>query len=224
MKGGDILQESLWMQLVNYFSDHGRAFFALGREHIQVSLLALLCSAWIGITLGYLTITYKRSEKWIVSLIQILRIVPSLAVLLLLIPLMGTGTKPALIALILLGVPPILMNTISGLNHIPLSILESAQGAGMSDCQMMWKIKFPLAAPLILTGIKTASIEIIASATLAAKIGAGGFGEIIFTGLGLNRIDLLLIGGGAVAILAIVIGVLLDISERILFRYQFLQR
>lgn len=218
------MQESLWMQLVNYFSDHGRAFFALGREHIQVSLLALLCSAWIGITLGYLTITYKRSEKWIVSLIQILRIVPSLAVLLLLIPLMGTGTKPALIALILLGVPPILMNTISGLNHIPQSVLESAQGTGMSDRQMMWKIKFPLAAPLILTGIKTAAIEIIASATLAAKIGAGGFGELIFTGLGLNRIDLLLIGGGAVAILAIFIGVLLDISERILFRYQFLQR
>ncbi|MEO2213077.1 ABC transporter permease [Paenibacillus amylolyticus] len=218
------MQESLWMQLVNYFSDHGRAFFALGREHIQVSLLALLCSAWIGITLGYLTITYKRSEKWVVSLIQILRIVPSLAVLLLLIPLMGTGMKPALIALILLGVPPILMNTIIGLNHIHLSVLESAQGAGMSDRQMMWKIKFPLAAPLILTGIKTAAIEIIASATLAAKIGAGGFGELIFTGLGLNRIDLLLIGGGAVAILAIFIGVLLDISERILFRYQFLQR
>ncbi|SEA64022.1 ABC transporter permease [Paenibacillus sp. 276b] len=219
-----MLQESLGMQLATYFSDNWSAFFALGREHIEVSLLALLCSAWIGITLGYLTITYKRSEKWIVSLIQILRIVPSLAVLLLLIPLMGTGMKPALVALILLGVPPILMNTISGLNHIPQSVLESAIGAGMSDRQMMWKIKFPLAAPLILTGIKTAAIEIIASATLAAKIGAGGFGEIIFTGLGLNRIDLLLIGGGSVAILAILIGVLLDISERMLFRYQFLQR
>lgn len=219
-----MLKESLGMQLATYFSDNWSAFFALGREHIEVSLLALLCSAWIGITLGYLTITYKRSEKWIVSLIQILRVVPSLAVLLLLIPLMGTGMKPALVALILLGVPPILMNTISGLNHIPLSVLESAKGAGMSDRQMMWKIKFPLAAPLILTGIKTAAIEIIASATLAAKIGAGGFGEIIFTGLGLNRIDLLLIGGGSVAILAILIGVLLDISERMLFRYQFLQR
>ncbi|MFJ2043424.1 ABC transporter permease [Paenibacillus taichungensis] len=219
-----MLQESLGMQLATYFSDNWSAFFALGREHIEVSLLALLCSAWIGITLGYLTITYKRSEKWIVSLIQILRIVPSLAVLLLLIPLMGTGMKPALVTLILLGVPPILMNTISGLNHIPQSVLESAIGAGMSDRQMMWKIKFPLAAPLILTGIKTAAIEIIASATLAAKIGAGGFGEIIFTGLGLNRIDLLLIGGGSVAILAILIGVLLDISERMLFRYQFLQR
>lgn len=219
-----MLKESLGMQLATYFSDNWSAFFALGREHIEVSLLALLCSAWIGITLGYLTITYKRSEKWIVSLIQILRVVPSLAVLLLLIPLMGTGMKPALVALILLGVPPILMNTISGLNHIPLSVLESAKGAGMSDRQMMWKIKFPLAAPLILTGIKIAAIEIIASATLAAKIGAGGFGEIIFTGLGLNRIDLLLIGGGSVAILAILIGVLLDISERMLFRYQFLQR
>lgn len=116
------------------------------------------------------------------------------------------------------------MNTVSGLQSVSMSLLESAQGVGMSERQIRWKIQFPVAGPLILTGIKTAAIEIIASATLAAKIGAGGLGEIIFTGLGLNRTDLLLIGAISVAILAIGIGFILDVSERVLFRYKFLQR
>ncbi|MXO81393.1 ABC transporter permease subunit, partial [Paenibacillus sp. OT2-17] len=187
-------------------------------------LLALLCSASVGIVLGYVTCKYKRTEKWIVSLFQVLRIMPSLAVLLLLIPIMGTGTKPALIALVLLGIPPILMNMIAGLESVPSFLLEAAHGVGMSEQQVMWRVKFPLAAPIILTGIKIAAIEVIASATLAAKIGAGGLGEIIFTGLGLNRVDLLLIGGFSVGILAITVGVMLDMSERILFKYRFLKR
>ncbi|WP_068504394.1 ABC transporter permease [Paenibacillus kribbensis] len=207
------MDDSLWV-----------VFLTSGKEHIIISLLALLCSASIGIVLGYVTLKYKRTEKWIVSLFQVLRIMPSLAVLLLLIPIMGTGTKPALIALILLGIPPVLMNMIAGLETVPSFLLEAAHGVGMSDRQVMWRVKFPLAAPMILTGIKMAAIEVIASATLAAKIGAGGLGEIIFIGLGLNRVDLLLVGGFSVAILAITVGVMLDMSERILFKYRFLKR
>jgi osmoprotectant transport system permease protein len=212
------------MQLTAYFSNNMHVFLATGKEHIIISLLALLCSASIGIVLGYVTCKYKRTEKWIVSLFQVLRIMPSLAVLLLLIPIMGTGTKPALIALVLLGIPHILMNMIAGLESVPSFLLEAAHGVGMSEQQVMWRVKFPLAAPMILTGIKIAAIEVIASATLAAKIGAGGLGEIIFTGLGLNRVDLLLIGGFSVGILAITVGVMLDMSERILFKYRFLKR
>ncbi|MDH2331465.1 MULTISPECIES: ABC transporter permease [Paenibacillus] len=218
------MNDSLWMQLTAYFSNNMHVFLATGKEHIIISLLALLCSASIGIVLGYVTCKYKRTEKWIVSLFQVLRIMPSLAVLLLLIPIMGTGTKPALIALVLLGIPPILMNMIAGLESVPSFLLEAAHGVGMSEQQVMWRVKFPLAAPMILTGIKIATIEVIASATLAAKIGAGGLGEIIFTGLGLNRVDLLLIGGFSVGILAITVGVMLDMSERILFKYRFLKR
>ncbi|APB75975.1 MULTISPECIES: ABC transporter permease [Paenibacillus] len=218
------MNDSLWMQLTAYFSNNMHVFLATGKEHIIISLLALLCSASIGIVLGYVTCKYKRTEKWIVSLFQVLRIMPSLAVLLLLIPIMGTGTKPALIALVLLGIPPILMNMIAGLESVPSFLLEAAHGVGMSEQQVMWRVKFPLAAPMILTGIKIAAIEVIASATMAAKIGAGGLGEIIFTGLGLNRVDLLLIGGFSVGILAITVGVMLDMSERILFKYRFLKR
>lgn len=218
------MRESLWMQLSDYFSNHMSTFLNSWKEHLEISLLALMISTLIGMILGTLSTKYSRSEKWITSLFQTLRIIPSLAILLLLLPIMGTGIRPALVALIILGIPPILMNTVSGLQSVSMSLLESAQGVGMSERQIRWKIQFPVAGPLILTGIKTAAIEIIASATLAAKIEPGGLGEIIFTGLGLNRTDLLLIGAISVAILAIGIGFILDVSERVLFRYKFLQR
>lgn len=157
----------------------------------------------------------------IVTGFQVLRIIPSLAILILLIPIMGTGTEPALIALVLLAVPPVLMNTITGLKEVPDFMLETASGVGMTQRQVLWNVKFPLALPLILTGIKTAFLEIIASATLASKIGAGGLGDIIFTGLGLNRTDLLLIGGISVAMLSVSGGLLLEVFDRVILKYKY---
>lgn len=212
---------SLWEQITNYFTTDIGAYLFSVKEHIAISVLALGGSALFGIILGYLCAERKKYEKWIVTIFQVLRIIPSLAILFLLIPLMGTGFQPAMTALILLAIPPILMNTVAGLEEVPAFMLETAYAMGMSDWQVLWKVKLPLAAPLILTGIKTAAIEIVASATLAAKIGAGGLGSIIFTGLGLNRIDLLLIGGISVAVLSIVSTLILDGVERYLFKYKF---
>ncbi|AIQ18470.1 glycine/betaine ABC transporter permease [Paenibacillus sp. FSL H7-0357] len=212
---------SLWEQITNYFTTDIDAYLLSVKEHIAISILALGVSAILGIILGYLCAERKKYEKWIVSLFQVLRIIPSLAILFLLIPLMGTGFQPAMTALILLAIPPILLNTITGLEEVPAFMLETAYAVGMSDWQVLLKVKLPLAAPLILTGIKTAAIEIVASATLAAKIGAGGLGSIIFTGLGLNRIDLLLIGGVSVAVLSIASALILDGAERYLFKYKF---
>ncbi|SDP23730.1 osmoprotectant transport system permease protein [Paenibacillus sp. yr247] len=218
------MNSGLWMEIANYFSNSLNDYLISAKEHIEISFFTLLLSAFIGITCGHLCVKHKHYERWIVSMFQVLRIVPSLAVLLLLIPVIGTGVKSALIALVLLGIPPILMNTVTGLKEVPPFLLEAAYGVGMSDRQVMWKIKFPLAAPMILTGIKTASIEIIASATLAAKIGAGGLGGIIFTGFGLNRMDLLLIGGISVTVLSITAGLSLDLADRFLFKYKLMRK
>lgn len=215
---------NLWIEFMGYFTNNSSDYLISLKEHLAISLMALLVSTLIGVICGYVCVKQKKYEKWIVSVFQILRIVPSLAILLLLIPVMGTGIKPALIALILLAIPPILMNTVTGLEEVSTFIIEAAYGVGMSDRQILWKIKFPLAAPIILTGIKTAIIEIIASATLAAKIGAGGLGGIIFTGLGLNRIDLLLIGGISVAVLSIAVGLSLDLTDKFLFKYKLVRK
>ena len=126
---------------------------------------------------------------------------------------MGTGTAPAVVALVLLAVPPILMNTVAGLEGVPPFMLETAEGVGMNPTQVWTKVRFPLAMPMILTGIKTAAVEIVASATLASKIGAGGLGDIIFAGIGLFKTELLLIGGMSVALLSLLTGLIFAIIE-----------
>ena len=218
------MDQTVWIEIVNYFENNSGPYFASVREHITISLLSLIIACAIGIPCGYACQRNSKSEKLTVSFFQVLRIIPSLAVLVLLLPILGTGSKPAICALVLLAVPPILMNTVSGLHDVPDFMLETALGMGMTDRQALWKVRIPLAMPSILTGIKTAMIEIIASATLASKIGAGGLGDIIFTGLGLFRTDLLLIGGISVAILSIVSGALLDLLDRILLRYQYTEK
>lgn len=213
---------SILNQIMNYLSANLDTYLAAVAQHIRISLLALAAAVAIGIPFGYLAVRYGKYEKLIVSVFQVLRIIPSLAVLILLIPLMGTGTRPAMTALVLLAVPPILMNAAAGLHDVPAFMLETARAMGMTERQVWRTVRFPLALPLILTGIKTAMIEIIASATLASKIGAGGLGDIIFTGLGLNRTDLLLVGGVSVALLSIASALILDLTDRMLLRYQYL--
>lgn len=216
------MKGNLAVQITNYLAQNMNTYLSAVREHMVISLLALLAAIAIGIPFGYAAVRYGKSEKYILPFFQVLRIIPSLAVLVLLIPLMGTGLRPAMTALIFLAVPPILMNTAAGLHQVPAFMLETADAMGMTPRQVLWKVRFPLALPLILTGIKTAMIEIIASATLASKIGAGGLGDIIFTGLGLNRTDLLLLGGVSVALLSIVSSLLLDLADRVLLKYNYL--
>lgn len=207
-------------QMVDYFQNNIDSYMLAIWEHIGISVLALLIAVLIGIPAGFLCVRFRHSQKWVMALFQVLRIIPSLAILLLLIPVMGTGVRPAMTALVILAIPPILMNTAAGLSAVPEFMLETASGCGMTGGQVWQKVRFPLAMPMILTGIKTAFIEIIASATLAAKIGAGGLGGIIFTGLGLNRFDLLFIGGITVAILSVGAGLLLELLDRVVLRYK----
>ncbi|KHD36219.1 glycine/betaine ABC transporter permease [Clostridium acetobutylicum] len=218
------MNSDIKLQIIDYFNKNMGTYLASVRGHIKISLLALMVSIVIGVPLGYACVKYRRYEKAILIIFQSLRIVPSLAILILLIPIMGIGLRPAMTALVLLAIPPILMNTALGLEETPAFILETAYGMGMTEKQVLLKVKFPLAMPMILTGIKTAMIEIVASATLSSKIGAGGLGDIIFTGLALNRTDLILIGGISVAVLSILAGVLLNFIDRALLKYKYIRK
>ncbi len=213
----------LWADIQTYFMNNMDSYLICVREHIIISIISLLAALLIGIPFGYLCTKNKKSEKWVTGIFQVLRIIPSLAVLILLIPIIGTGTKPTVTALILLAVPPILMNTAAGFKEVPEFMIETATGMGMTERQIFRKVKVPLALPMILTGMKIALVEIIASATIAAKIGAGGLGGIILTGLGLNRTDLLLIGGISVGILSVMSGVLLRKLDKVLMKYKFIK-
>lgn len=218
-----ILINEVVLQIIGYLAENPDTVLTSLREHLVISILSLLIAGVIGILAGLLCIRNRRWERWIVALFQVLRIIPSLAVLILLIPVLGTGIRPAMTALVLLAIPPILMNTVTGFEEVPEFMAETAAGLGMTDRQRFWRVSVPMALPMILTGIKTAMIEIIASAAVAAKIGAGGLGGLILTGIGLNRMDLLLIGGISVAALSILAGVLLDLLERVLMRYKYVK-
>lgn len=191
------------------------------RDHILISLLALLLAVLIGVPVGYLSSRSPRAEKILTGPFQVLRVIPSLAILVLLIPVMGTGVPPAVTALTVLAIPPIMLNTCAGYLDVPAFMIETAQGIGMTDAQILHQVRTPLALPMILAGVRSALVEVVASATLAAKIGAGGLGEIIFTGLGLNRADILLVGGILVAILSLGMGALFDLLCRALMPYKY---
>lgn len=212
----------MWQNILEYFQKNMDTYLQAIGQHLEISLLSLLAAAIIGIPFGILSTKNKVWYQWVTTWFNTLRIVPSLAVLIMLIPIVGTGIKPAVIALVLLGIPPILLNTALAFNTIPEFMIETSMAMGMSKAQSFWKVRVPLAAPLILTGMKTAMVEIIASATLAAYIGGGGVGNIIFTGLGLNRADLLIIGGVTVAILSMLANIIMLSIEKYLIRYKYI--
>lgn len=212
----------MWEKMFAYIVTHGDALLVQTATHLWISLAALTAAILVGVPCGYLAADLPGCEKWISAPFQVLRVIPSLAILVLLIPVAGTGALPAVIALTILAVPPVLLNTIVGFRDVPAFMTESAAGMGMTDREILWNVRIPLALPLIFAGIRTALVEVIASAALAARIGAGGLGEVIFTGLGLNRMDLLLLGGVLVAALSLLCGGLFDALTRHVLRYKYL--
>lgn len=190
-------------EIMTYFQNNSSQYLNNLLTHLAISFKALFWASLIGLPLGYISYRIRPLAEFFQMSAQLLRIIPSLAVLFLLIPLVGVGEFPALIALTFLAVPSILINTTLGFQEVPVVMKEVASGLGMNPTQLFYKIEIPLAMPYILNGLKLALVEILASATLATYIGAGGLGTLIFTGLGLYRVDLLLIGGATVTLLSL---------------------
>jgi osmoprotectant transport system permease protein len=171
--------------------------------HLGLSFGALAIAMLIFIPLGVLASMGGRLTASIVGAVAAVRVIPSLAVILLLLPIYGLGWRPALIALTLLAGPPLVINTDTGLRGVDAATLEAATGLGMTNSQRFWRVKMPLALPVIVTGVRSAAVEVIGSATLAAFVGAGGLGLFITSGITLVDERLLLSGAIAVTILAL---------------------
>ena len=164
-----MLQECL-----NYIERNGPDIAVQILDHMKISLAALLIAVLIGVAGGYAASVSRRGEKWIMGLFQILRVIPSLAILVLLIPLMGVGMKPAVTALAILAIPPILTNTCVGFMEVPTFMVESAKGMGMTDREMLVHVKFPLALPMImLIGLENLSTAMLLFAVIFAMMFIG---------------------------------------------------
>jgi osmoprotectant transport system permease protein len=211
---------STFEKIITYFQTRSGVYAEALTQHVFISLVCVGIACAFGIPLGVLCARSPKARTFIMGIFSTLRIIPSLAVLFVCMPIFGIGLLPAFVALSFLAIPPILINTTQAFATIPAPVVEAAEAMGMTSGMVFTRVKFPLATPLILTGVKTATVEVIASATLAAYIGAGGLGNIIFTGLGLLRPDLLIIGGASVAALSIAADQLLSLLERRLVRYR----
>ena len=188
-----------------YFRVHNESYLQALCEHLEISFFSIFFAMLLAIPLGIWGTKYKWAHKIIFGFFGALRVIPSLAILIVCIPILGTGRMSAIVALSILAIPPILMNTVLGIEGIDSSMLGVANGMGMSKSQIFFKVKIPLALPAVLTGMRIATVEVIASATLAAYIGAGGLGTLVFAGLSLLHAgqSLLLVGGISVAMLSL---------------------
>lgn len=193
----------MFSQVVQYFQSNSGQYWQYVGQHLFLTLVTLAISMVIALPLGYLGSRLKPVASFCVAFAQVLRIIPSLALLFLLIPVIGTGMVPALIALVVLALPPLLINTILGFNEVSPLYKEVGTALGMTSRQLRRQIEIPLALSYVLNGIKLAIVEIIASATLATYIGAGGLGTLIFTGLGLYDMTYIVIGAVSVAALSL---------------------
>ncbi|AVK61778.1 glycine/betaine ABC transporter permease [Lactobacillus sp. CBA3605] len=174
-------------------------------QHLEISLAALVLAMVIAMPLAVWAVRRPKMAEALLQLTSVLQTIPSLALLGLLIPLVGIGTVPAVIALVIYALLPIFQNTYLGISEIDESIEEAADAFGMSRMRKLFKVELPIAMPQMISGIRTALVLIIGTATLAALIGAGGLGTFIMLGIDRNDTSLLLIGAISSALLAIVL-------------------
>lgn len=186
-----------------YALAHQDEFLIALREHLSLVSISMLIGIVICVPLGIWTSRSKWVARAALNTVNTLRVIPSLAILFLVIPYLGLSARSALIALIVLALPPILINTDAGFRSVNTSIIEAARGIGMEPWQILLRIEFPLAAPVILTGIRIAAVEVIASATLAAFVGSGGLGIYITRGFALYDFPILFVGAVPVALLTL---------------------
>jgi osmoprotectant transport system permease protein len=197
----------------------GNGFAVLARQHLTLVLVAVLLGCVAGIPLGVLAALAPRLRQPVLAVAGLLQTVPSLALLAILIPLLGRiGAVPALVALCAYALLPIVRNTCTGLLQVAPGLRMAALALGLTRWQALMRVELPLAAPVILAGVKTAAVMSVGTATIAAFIGAGGFGERITTGLALNDNDMLLAGAIPAALLALLTQAGFELCEHLLAR------
>jgi osmoprotectant transport system permease protein len=183
-------------------------------QHLEMSLVAVLIAILISVPTGIILTRYQRLASPIIGVASLFQTVPSLALLGFMIPILGIGWTPAIVALTIYGLLPILRNTYTGIMNVDRSMIEAGVGMGMTSLQVLFKVELPLALSVIMAGIRTATVMIIGVATLASLIGAGGLGDLIFRGIATVSPELILAGAIPAALLALIFDVFLEWLEK----------
>ncbi len=190
-------------------------FLGLLWEHLQISFISIVFAMAIGLVIGIVISEFRKSSKFVIGLVNLLYTIPSISLLGLLIPLSGIGDTTAIIALTIYALLPMVRNTFTALTNISPLLIEAATGMGSTKLQTLFKIKLPLAVPIMIAGIRNMAVMTIALGGIASFIGAGGLGVAIYRGITTNNKAMTLIGSLLIAVLAIVIDLLIGIIEKI---------
>ncbi|HXR64474.1 MAG TPA: ABC transporter permease [Ktedonobacteraceae bacterium] len=191
--------------LWNFYTNPGNNFASTSLAFGELCLVAIVAAVALGILLGFAVSRSPVLAFVAINLSGLMRAIPVIAFLIAVLPYLGLGFTPAVTALILLGIPPVLLNTYTGLRDIDGSIIDAARGMGMTRWQIIARVQFPLVLPIIAAGVRTAAIQIIATAPLAAFIGAGGYGDYIVDGFYTLHTTEILAGALPVSIIALLV-------------------
>jgi osmoprotectant transport system permease protein len=205
------------MNTWEFFADHRREILEATGVHLFLVVVAMAIAIMVGVPLGMLMVKRRVLRTGALGVASVLQTIPSLALFGFLIPLPflgGIGTRTAIIALVLYALLPILRNTVVGLTNLDASVLEAAEAMGMTESQILWKVRLPLGLSVILAGIRTATVITIGVATIAAAIGAGGLGSFIFRGVAMVSDAVILAGAIPAALLALAADAVLGWIER----------
>lgn len=183
-------------------------------EHLELTFIALVLATLIGIPLGIHLARNRFLSAPVLAVVSTIQTIPSVALLGFLIPLLGIGMKPAIVALFLYSLLPIVRNTFTGVDRVDVAAIEAARGMGMRDRQILLRVMIPQALPVLMAGIRTATVLCVGITTLAALIGAGGLGTFIFRGIAMLNTPMVLAGAVPAALLALVLDGTLALVEK----------
>lgn len=204
-------QQSLWQ----FMHQESGKLWQQTLEHIGLTFISLSVAVLIGLPLGIYITRNKKVAGFVLGIVGILQTIPSIALLGFMIPLLGIGPIPAITALFLYALLPIIRNTFTGISNVDPIVKEAAVAMGMTGTQLLFKVELILAFPVIMAGIRTATVINVGVGTLAAYIAAGGLGEFIFGGIALNNTNMILAGAIPAALLAIVLDFLLSLVQKL---------
>ncbi len=211
-------QQNLWQ----FITEQHEKLLTQVTQHLALTFLSLLLAIIVGVPLGILIARKRKLSSPVLGFAGILQTIPSIALLGFMIPAFGIGATPAIVALLIYALLPIIRNTFTGITGVNQAVIESAKAMGMTRKQLLFKVELPLAMPVIIAGVRTAAVINVGVATLASFVAAGGLGEFIFGGISLNNTNMILAGAIPAALLAIILDQTIAVLQKSgyqVFRY-----
>lgn len=199
---------------MNFLTENFSQLILKISEHFLISMTALALGVIFAVPLGLLVSRNNKAANLVIGISSILQTVPSLALLAIMVPIFGVGKLPAIFALFIYSLLPILRNTVLGMNSVNADIVDAAKGMGLKPTQIIFKVQVPLSIGVIMSGIRLSAIYVIAWTSLAAYIGAGGLGEFIFNGLNNFDFPMIIAGTIPITIMALTVDALLGVLEK----------